>query len=526
MSPAVRASLKRAGAARPGGMDSAMTETASEQADLVTFLASPAAHGGERPERIDTHLSHVFLTKDTVLKLKRAIRLDFVDYSTPEQRRRYCEREVAANAAWASALYCGVEPVWKTSAGFQIGGSRGGEAPVDWLVRMHRFADGDRLDKRLAAGRVTLADIEGFADALARQHAAAPAETGAGGSQAFAQLVEQVAGDLAEAGTSSAWRAQAGQWHDRAMAALGKTHALMDRRVREGRVRLCHGDLHLKNICYWQGELIGYDALEFDPALSTIDGLYDMAFPVMDCLRSGAGWAANALMNRYFARTGDYDGLALIPLYLSQRAAIRAMATGMAGKAEEADAYLGLALDLLEDRPAPVLIALGGRSGSGKSTLARAIAPETGPPPGAVILRSDVIRKVLAGEAPEAPLPASAYEAGMTERVYGALAEAAQTCLAAGFACILDATFLSGSAEAALAAARDDFEGRVFAVWLDAPAGVLRQRIAARGADASDADLAVLERQLDRPEPVGWTRVDVAGSRDAAIAQILKIIAA
>jgi len=503
-----------------------MTETASEQAGLVAFLASPEAHGGERPERIDTHLSHVFLTADTVLKLKRAIRLDFVDYSTPQQRRRYCEREVAANAAWASALYCGVEPVWKTPEGFQIGGHRNGEEPVDWLVRMHRFADADRLDKRLAAGRVSRADIEGFADALAQQHAAAPADTGAGGSQAFAQLIDQVAGDLAGAGTSSAWQTRAGQWHARAMAALEDGCALIDRRAGEGRVRLCHGDLHLKNICYWQGRLIGYDALEFDPALSTIDGLYDMAFAVMDCLHFGAGWAANALMNRYLARTGDHAGLSLLPLYLSQRAAIRAMATGMAGKAEEARAYLGLALDLLEDRAAPVLIALGGRSGSGKSTLARAIAPETGAPPGAVILRSDVIRKVLAGEAPEAPLPASAYEAGMTERVYDRLAEAARAALDAGFACIMDATFLSQSAEGALVSARDGFAGRVVPIWLEAPADVLRERIAARGADASDADLAVLEEQLKRPEPAGWTRVDVGGSPEAAAEQIRKIITA
>ncbi|MEA1941129.1 MAG: AAA family ATPase [Pseudomonadota bacterium] len=503
-----------------------MSEIAPEQAELVAFLASPEAHGGERPERIDTHLSHVFLTEDTVLKLKRAIRLDFVDYSTPEQRRRYCEREVAANAAWARSLYCGVEPVRKTPDGFLVGGADADGEPVDWLVRMHRFADGDRLDKRLAAGTVALSDIEGFADALAGQHDAAAPDTGAGGSDAFAQLIDQVGGDLCEAGRSAVWQEQAGQWHDRAMAALKDVRGLIDRRVKAGRVRLCHGDLHLKNICYWQGALIGYDALEFDPALSMIDVLYDMAFPVMDCLHFRAGWAANALMNRYLARTGDYDGLALLPLYLSQRAAIRAMATGMAGKTGDARAYLALARDLLAVRPQPVLIALGGRSGSGKSTLARAIAPGAGMAPGAVVLRSDVIRKVLAGEAPEAPLPASAYGAGMTDRVYETMGATARTCLAAGMSCIMDATFLSRPAEAALEAAREGFEGRVFPIWLEAPADVLRDRIAARGADASDADLAVLEGQLSRPEPAGWTPVDVAGSPEAAIAHIRKALAA
>lgn len=512
--------------ARRGGMDCAMSKIAPEQAELVAFLASPEAHGGERPVRIDTHLSHVFLTEDTVLKLKRAIRLDFVDYSTPDQRRRYCEREVAANAAWARSLYCGVEPVRKTPDGFLVGGADTDGEPVDWLVRMHRFADGDRLDRRLAAGTVTLSDIEGFADALAGQHEAAAPDANAGGADAFVQLIAQVGGDLREAGSSTLWQEQAGQWHGRAMAALKDVRSLIDRRVAAGRVRLCHGDLHLKNICYWQGTLIGYDALEFDPALSTIDVLYDMAFPVMDCLHFGAGWAANALMNRYLARTGDYDGLALLPLYLSQRAAIRAMATGMAGKSEDARAYLALALELLAVRPQPVLIALGGRSGSGKSTLARALAPGTGAPPGAVILRSDVIRKVLAGEVPEAPLPTSAYASGMTERVYARMGEMARTCLAAGMPCIMDATFLSRPAGAALEAAREGFGGRVFEIWLDAPADVLRDRIAARGKDASDADLAVLERQLSRPEPSGWTRIDVSGSPAAAIAHIRNVIAA
>jgi len=503
-----------------------MSDVASEQAGLVAFLGSPEAHGGERPERIDTHLSHVFLTADTVLKLKRAIRLDFVDYSTPEQRRRYCEREVAANAAWARTLYRGVEPVWKTPGGFQIGGRRAGEEPVDWLVCMHRFADEDRLDRRFETGAVSLADIEGFADALADRHMVAEADTGTGGADTFAALIDQVAGDLEAAGTTAAWRGSAGQWCQRARTALETGRDLIDRRARDGRVRRCHGDLHLKNICRWQGQLIGYDALEFDPVLSTIDVLYDAAFPVMDCLRFNAGWAANALMNRYLARTGDYDGLALFPLFLSQRAAIRAMATGMAGKADEARAYLDLALDLLAERASPVLIALGGRSGSGKSTLARAIAPETGAPPGAIVLRSDVIRKVLAGAAPEAKLPASAYEPGMTVRVYDRLAEAPRACLDAGFPCILDATFLSSSAEAALAAARKGFAGRVLTVWLDAPADVLRARIAARGADASDADLAVLEAQLARPDPADWTRVDVSGSCGDAAARLRGAIAA
>ena len=147
---------------------------APEQAELVAYLSTSEAHDGQTPQRIDTHLSHVFMGPQIVLKLKRALTLDFVDYSTPDQRRKYCERELAANTDWAQSLYLDVAPVWKTLAGFQIGGDRPGDTPVDWLVRMHRFADSDRLDKRLEAGRLSVAQVERFADDLAANHERAP----------------------------------------------------------------------------------------------------------------------------------------------------------------------------------------------------------------------------------------------------------------------------------------------------------------------------------------------------------------
>lgn len=499
-----------------------MTEPAPEQADLVAFLASPTAHQGETPVQIDTHLSHLFLTSHFVLKLKRALRLDFVDYSSPAQRRRYCEREVAANADWAASLYCGVEPVWQTPEGFRIGGQAGDAEPVDWLVRMLRFPDEDRLDKRLQAGGVTIEDIINFADDLATRHNDVATNTAAGGSAAVAALIAQIGGDLHEAGVSACWRDDARRWQDNALATLELNRELCDARARAGRVRPCHGDLHLKNICYWQGRLTGYDALEFDDVLSTIDTLYDAAFPIMDLLRYGAPWAANALLNRYLARTDDYDGLALLDLYLSKRAAVRAMATGFAGKNEDARAYLDLALDLLAPRPEPVLVALGGRSGTGKSLIARAIAPAFGSRPGAIVLRSDMIRKALAGVAPETALPPSEYGAQMSARVYTVLAERARSCLAAGYSCILDATFLSPHAETTIAAAGQDLSVPIKRLWLDAPADVLRSRIKARRKDASDADIAVLERQLHQAGPAGWTHVDVSQSREDAISNVLQ----
>jgi len=493
---------------------------APEQAELVAYLSTPEAHDGETPQRIDTHLSHVFLGSKIVLKLKRALALDFVDYSTPDQRRRYCERELAANTDWAQSLYLDVAPVWKTPDGFQIGGRRSGGAPVDWLVRMHRFADADRLDKRLEAGQLTLAQIERFADDLAANHERAPQSAQTGAFESVSGLIDQIGGDLQQAETNPHIRDRSSRWRVLAHSALKTRATLCDDRARHGKVRQVHADLHLKNICVWQDRLIGYDALEFDDALSTIDVLYDAAFPVMDFLHFKAGWAANALFNRYLARTRDYEGLPLFDLYLSLRAAVRAMANALAGQHTEANTYLDLALESLAPAPRPTLIALGGRSGTGKSTLASAIAPMLGKRPGAIILRSDVIRKVMAGQAPEAPLPPSAYTPEASARVYAELAAQARICLAAGYACILDATFLSEKSEANLADITQDFDGVVKTLWLEAPTDVLRARVAVRRGDASDAGVDVLDMQLKEAEPEGWPRVDVSGSRDEAVAAL------
>ncbi|WP_439635030.1 AAA family ATPase [Oceanicaulis sp.] len=490
---------------------------APEQAELVAYLSTSEAHDGETPQRIDTHLSHVFMGPQIVLKLKRALTFDFVDYSTPDQRRRYCERELAANTDWARSLYLDVAPVWKTPDGFQIGGDRPGDTPVDWLVRMHRFADEDRLDKRLEAGRLTRAQVERFADDLAANHERAPQSAQTGASETVSGLIDQIGGDLQKVETDQHDRDRSARWRELAHSALKAHHALCEDRARHGKVRQVHADLHLKNICVWRDRLVGYDALEFDDALSTIDVLYDAAFPVMDFLHFKAGWAANALLNRYLARSRDYDGLPLFDLYLSLRAAVRAMANGLSGQQAEADAYLDLALKSLAPAPAPLLIALGGRSGTGKSTLASAIAPTLGKRPGAIILRSDVIRKVMAGQAPEDPLPPSAYTPEASARVYAELAAQARACLAAGYACILDATFLSEKSEANLADITQDFDGVVKTLWLEAPTDVLRARVAARRGDASDASVDVLDMQLKEAEPEDWTRVDVSGSREDAV---------
>ena len=213
--------------------------------------------------------------------------------------------------------------------------------------------------------------------------------------------------------------------------------ARLDDRAGQGCVRRCHGDLHLRNICLIDGRPVLFDGIEFNDAFSVIDVLYDLAFLLMDLEHRGHRDSANLVFNRYLAMSGDLDGLAAMPLFLSCRAAVRAKTTAAAARADseaaksleaEACSYLDLACGLLEPRR-PVLIAIGGLSGSGKSTLAQRLAPLAGGSPGALLLRSDVIRKRLFDMAPETALNASGYTPEQSERVYRRLIESAAAAI-------------------------------------------------------------------------------------------------
>jgi hypothetical protein len=273
-----------------------------------------------------------------------------------------------------------------------------------------------------------------------------------------------------------------------------------------------------------------FDAIEFDPLIATGDVLYDLAFLLMDLIERGLGAAANVVLNRYLAETKrpeDLDGLATLPLFLSLRAAIRAKVTAARvdlaasdddGLAAAARSYFALALRQIAP-PRPRLIAIGGLSGTGKSTLARALAPTLAPPPGAVLLRSDVERKSLFGVADTARLPPAAYGPDVTRRVYAALADKARRVVAAGQSAIVDAVFAQpderAKAAAAARAAHVDFHGIFLIAGLDDRVA----RVQARRHDASDADAAVAREQESYDlGQLDWVEVDASGPLDATLA--------
>ncbi|HEY0302682.1 MAG TPA: hypothetical protein VGC36_15155, partial [Rhizomicrobium sp.] len=383
-----------------------MDRQTDEQAAVVAFLANPASHGLSAPVEIhETHGSRVFLAGDRAYKLKRAVKLPYLDYSQPAQRKAMCARELAANRAMAPELYETVLGIVRDGDTLRFGDA-GDERAVDWVVVMRRFGQDALLEARRKAGRLALADMIPLAEAVAHFHLAAPASSDFGGICGIRAVVEENVGILRDAGGALCPAALVGEYAALSEAWLRRLRPALGRRRRTGYVRRCHGDLHLNNVTTIAGKPVLFDAIEFDDSFAWIDVFFDLAFLLMDLDSHGLHAHANAVLNRYLERTGDYGGLAALPLFLACRAGIRAHVALAARAAHANDGpgrnepgkLLNAAISYLRTRR-PVLIAVGGLSGTGKTTLARLLAPERGTAPGAVILRSAVIRKTMLGVA-------------------------------------------------------------------------------------------------------------------------------
>jgi hypothetical protein len=313
-------------------------------------------------------------------------------------------------------------------------------------------------------------------------------------------------------------------WLQRIVAAIDGMAPWLAQRERDGFVRRAHGDLHLGNLCLWHGRPVPFDALEFDEAMATIDLGYDIAFLLMDLDQRQSRTDANRVMNRYVARSGDAALTRGLPIFLSLRAMVRAHVEARRGNAGPAGRYLDAAATYL--RPVSSLaVAIGGLQGCGKSTVARALAPELGNAPGALVLRSDDIRKRQHGVSPEQRLPQSAYTDAASERVFATLAELSRDTASGGHAVIADATFIDPRHRARVAAAAQEAGIRFVGLWLDAPLPVLEERIGQRRGDASDATISVLRSTAAaNPGPGDWIAVDASGPLDTAIAHTREAI--
>ncbi len=503
-----------------------MSESRNE---TIAFLESHAPGGKKR--RIETHISLILLAGERAFKLKKPVKLPYADFSTPELRLAACENELRLNRRTAPDLYIGVRRLTRTvNGGLELDGQ--GEL-ADAVVEMNRFDEDQLFDRLAERGALDMALMEETAIAIARFHEQAEVLHKGGGAANLEAVL-----DINRAGfaTSHVFAAAEVERLDSALRQTLARHAtLLDARERAGRLRLCHGDLHLRNIYRTPDGPRLFDCIEFNDAIASVDVLYDLAFLLMDLEHRGLSHLASAVANRYLDRTADDEGFRLLPFLMAIRAEVRAHVTatqaehageGAAALKVLARQYYELANNLLADAK-PRLIAIGGYSGSGKSTLAMALAPRLGSPPGARLLESDRLRKAMFGAGLHESLPADAYRPEISARVYGTLGERARIILQGGGIAIVDAVFDKPQDRAAIAAVAQALGLPFTGFWLEAPPATLRERVQRRGPCDSDATVDVLESQLARdPGPMDWLKLNAASPSPELTAQVLRMLEA
>jgi aminoglycoside phosphotransferase family enzyme/predicted kinase len=500
----------------------------NDQQTVVEFLSRPEAYGeyGLTVERIETHISEIFFIGDRVYKLKRAVQFPYLDFATPEKRRIACEAEVTINRRTAPQLYLGVKPIVRQTDGRLV---LDGEGEIlDWVVEMEHF-DQDCLFDRLALkGSLDRRVMEDLGDVIAAFHDQAEPVLKAGGLAGLAMIVVNNAACFAQFGADVLDAGKVAHLNQDLKRRVNELGPVLDGRKKNGQVRHCHGDLHLRNICLLDGKPSLFDAIEFSRDFSDIDVLYDLAFLLMDLDHRDLRDLANVCFNRYMDLTGEGKALGCMPIFLAVRASIRshvALAaacnlsdpSGAQALRKEAAQYLDMAVTYLEPHP-PRLVAVGGLSGSGKSHAAREIASLIGHAPGARVLRSDVLRKRLMGCHPLERLGLEGYTHEMTLKTFQSLYAEAGKALKAGHSVIADAVFSNNEQRDAIARVAEDIGVPFQGLWLEAPLEVMVQRVTDRTGDASDAkaDIVQLQTGYDLGD-ITWSRIDSSGTRQDSL---------
>ena len=499
-----------------------MTADCRMQESVFAYLADPATHPEVR--RIDTHAASVFLEGDRALKIKRAVRFPYLDYSTLEKRKAACDEEMKVNRKFAPQIYRRVVPITQNAQGsLDIDGDG---TPIEFAIEMTRFDERQTIDHLAEAGPLDPDLVDAIADAIAASHVVAPLAPAEPWIKSILPIIES---------NTTAFRTAAcfpagdiDDLNDSSQSAFSRIRGMLEQRGEHGFVRRCHGDLHLANIVLIDHKPVLFDAIEFDPDIASVDVLYDLAFPVVDFIRYDRHAAANTLLNRYLGTTSveNLDALAALPLFMSLRAAIRAnvllarldrhgrdKADGM----RSARAYFELAR-LTMHPPAPTLVAIGGLSGTGKSVLARALAPHILPLPGAVVLRTDVLRKQLFQVNEADRLPECAYQPEITEQIYEILVQRAVQVLSQGHSVVADAVFARESERAAIHDAARRLNIAFVGLFLQTDLATRRSRVGRRKSDVSDAtpEIAGLQEKYDIGA-VDWAIIDASGTPEETL---------
>lgn len=457
---------------------------------LKRFRQRLAADGAERVELVETHISWLLLAGDLAYKLKKPVVLPFLDYGSAERRHFFCNEELRLNRRFAPALYLDVVAV---------------EGSGEWAVRMRRFAEAGRLDHVCARGELSLGQLSELARVIVAFHESAasapptsrfgePAQVRAQTLENFEELQRLLPGELPRLARLKAWTE----------TEFERLRALLAARKGAGRIRECHGDLHLGNLVLIDGQVTPFDCIEFNEDFRWIDVASELAFTYVDLLDHRRPDLAAWLLNEWLACSGDYAAVPLMHFYTVYRALVRAKVAAIRRDAAEAGQYLALA-DALMSPPRPRLTITFGLSGAGKTTASSALllADATA---GTLRLRSDIERKRLYGVAADAPshsaLAGGIYGPEANRQTYARLAELAGDLLADGWSVIVDAAFLQRCQRDIFHALADRSAADFSILACSAPPEELRRRISSRCGDASEATLEVLARQLGEVEPL------------------------
>lgn len=496
---------------------------------MQTLRQSPETTKPEDVALLETHISWIILTGNVAYKLKKPVNLGFLDFSTLANRKHYCEEELRLNARLAADLYLDIVTINGTVDSPVING----DGPViEYAIKMRQFPQSAQLDNRLKQQLLVPADMEALGDMLAKFHQQLPAASSYSEFGNLAQIHKDVNDNIAvlceyfyatekqrsasELSVDQQTIRSLGQWITAQNQVLDATFI---QRKNDGYTRECHGDLHLRNLIWLDDHPVAFDCLEFDESLRWIDVMCEVAFLVMDLMSRDQHALAYAFLNQYLQQTGDYQGLTVLPYYISYRALVRAKVDALrhqqAGiSAEELEAtdtelhaYMDLALQISQPKQ-PRLIITRGMSASGKSTISKSLAAELG----AIRIRSDVERKRLfdlaATDSAASEPNTGLYSKTISHQTYAKLLELAEQALAAGFDVIVDAVFMH-HAQREVFQALAEAKGYGYVILeFTASADTLKKRVVEREREASDADLTVLEHQLGQWKELDASEVD------------------
>lgn len=465
-------------------------------------------HSVDQPiEVLQTHISYIFLTGEYAYKIKKPLDLVFLDFSSLEKRRYYCYQELQLNQPIAPDIYLDVFPITQHNDALEFNGQ--GE-PVEYILQMRQFPQSALFSEMEKAGKLTESLLAQLGKQVARFHQ--QAKTNDYISQFGAiETIKEAINENYQHTQNYIGITQTQQQFIETKAFTDQFfqtyYSLLNKRKNHHFIRECHGDLHLKNICWWQDKIQLFDRIEFNEPFRFVDVMYDVAFTVMDLQFRGCSRLATVFLNNYLEYTGDWEGVPVLPLYLTRQAYVRAKVNSLllddqniaeeekVQAKQQASQYYHLAWQYTQPQQG-CLWMMSGLSGSGKTTVAREIAKQFN----AIHLRSDAVRKHLAGIDIEDEGAQEIYRPEMSNQTYDKLLELGTHLASQGWPVILDAKYDQQHFRKAVIAAANSHDLPLQIIHCDAPIEVLRDRVTDRQNDISDATANLLAQQQANAE--------------------------